>query len=199
MLCPFLKSLIVTIYIAVLLILALSVNKATAQENLPSALQVGQAIPEPLWNNPLVNIPGSGRQDNILFLQDFKGKPIIIDFWASWCGPCLKNMPVLDSIHHANKSALQVIMMNASSSRDGHLKERAFIREFLDTHKSFITPLVLRNDTYRKYFVFSALPHYIWIGPDGKIKAVTDHKSLSPANIKKLISGEDLNLTLKIK
>ncbi|MEA3448616.1 MAG: TlpA disulfide reductase family protein [Bacteroidota bacterium] len=36
-------------------------------------------------------------------LSDFKGKPIYIDVWASWCGPCIREMPYMDSLHDEYK------------------------------------------------------------------------------------------------
>ncbi|RZJ74839.1 MAG: hypothetical protein EOO45_07410 [Flavobacterium sp.] len=94
---------------------------------------------------------------------------------------------------------LQVIMMNVSSSRDGYVKERKFIREYLQQHPAFITPIVLRNDLFRQYFRFTIVPHYVWIGADGIVKAITDHTDLTSINISKLISGEKMELTVKVK
>ncbi|MFT0533222.1 TlpA family protein disulfide reductase [Castellaniella hirudinis] len=33
-------------------------------------------------------------------LSDYQGRPVVLNFWASWCAPCVREMPLLESIHH---------------------------------------------------------------------------------------------------
>ncbi|RZL69765.1 MAG: redoxin domain-containing protein, partial [Pedobacter sp.] len=162
-----------SISFSLMLVLFLTTNYASAQESLSTGIAVGQKIPEILRKAKMVSI--SPFREEIISLADFKGKAIIIDFWASWCLPCLRNMPVLDSLYRDKKADLQVIMMNASSSRDGYLKERKFIRGYLKQRPAFISTIVLRNNLFRQYFRFTIVPHYVWIGADGIVKAITEH------------------------
>lgn len=191
------QKFLLSISFSLMLVLFLTTNYASAQESLSNGIAVGQKIPEVLRKAKMISISPYGEQ--IISLADFKGKAIIIDFWASWCLPCLRNMPVLDSLYRDKKADLQVIMMNASSSKDGYLKERKFIREYLLQHPAFITPIVLKNDVFRQYFGFTIVPHYVWIGADGIVKAITDHTDLTSVNISRLISGEKMELTVKVK
>lgn len=194
---PIFPRFLISILFPLLLILVLTPYYASAQESLSTAIAVGQKIPEVIRKAQMISISPYGEQ--IISLSDFRGKAIIIDFWASWCSPCLQNMPILDSLHRNNNADLQVIMMNASSSKDGYLKERKFIREYLLQHPAFITPIVLKNDVFRQYFGFTIVPHYVWIGADGILKAITDHTDLTSVNISRLISGEKMELTVKVK
>ncbi|MCX3265628.1 TlpA disulfide reductase family protein [Pedobacter agri] len=177
------------------LIVCLCCGKVFAQDKYPVSLSVGDKVPSLIWREQLTAVSVIG--ENTISLADFKDKAIILDFWTSWCAPCLKNMPILDSIHRENNRDLKVIMMNASISRTGYDKEQKFIRQFLTDHQNFFSPLTLRSDLYRKYFYFRVVPHYVWIGADGKVKALTDHTQFSKENISRFISGKSLSLTPK--
>ncbi|MDN3586121.1 TlpA disulfide reductase family protein [Pedobacter aquatilis] len=197
LLCLIVKSFLICMFLTILLTLLLTASSSLAQQQqqqkvVSTRLNVGQQIPDELWNASLVSV--SAETEKLISLQDYKGKAIIIDFWASWCSVCLKNMPLLDSIHSARKPQLQVLMMNASSSKIGFTKEKQFIRDFLTRHPEFSTPIVLRNDTLQIPFSLKTVPQYVWIGADGNIKAITSHEKLTDQNINKFLSGAELNM-----
>ncbi len=73
-------------------------------------------------------------------LQDFAGKPVLVNLWATWCGPCVAEMPALDRI--AGKYAaqgLQVLTINQDSQ--GAAKVDPFFAKGKFTHlKSWLDP-----------------------------------------------------------
>ncbi len=56
-----------------------------------------------------------------LALAQFKDKPLLINFWATWCAPCIEEMPLLDKFHQENRSAnrnsLQMLGIAADKSK----------------------------------------------------------------------------------
>jgi len=45
-----------------------------------------------------------------LLMQEFQGKPLLINFWATWCPPCIEELPLIDAFYNRNKSkSLQII------------------------------------------------------------------------------------------
>ena len=75
-------------------------------------------------------------------LSELKGKVVLVNFWASWCGPCRQEMPILDALAKANKdSGLVVLGVNQdedSDERDAFLKDNGVSFPILDDSKNEI-------------------------------------------------------------
>jgi len=52
------------------------------------------------------------RQGNPVSLSDFQGKPVILNFWASWCGPCKSEMPAFEDAYQAYGEDIHFVMVN---------------------------------------------------------------------------------------
>jgi thiol-disulfide isomerase/thioredoxin len=78
---------------------------------LVSAVDVGQPMP-PCAVSPI------GQNKNF-DLSQYKGKVLYVDFWASWCGPCVKSFPFLNEMHERfNAQGLQIIGVNLDENAD---------------------------------------------------------------------------------
>jgi thiol-disulfide isomerase/thioredoxin len=74
--------------------LARATTTATAT-GVPRASASAPALaPAHLWATPLATL--NGRQQT---LAVYKGHPVVVNFWASWCGPCVREMPALSALH----------------------------------------------------------------------------------------------------
>lgn len=70
------------------------------------------------------------REDGEVHLSDFVGKPIVLNFWASWCGPCQSEMPDFNEVYAERGEEIHFLMVNmTTSSRESFEKAMAFIDE----------------------------------------------------------------------
>ena len=54
---------------------------------------------------------------NALRLSDFRGRPVILNFWASWCGPCKAEMPDLEAAYQAHGEEVQFLIVNLTDGQ----------------------------------------------------------------------------------
>jgi thiol-disulfide isomerase/thioredoxin len=98
-------------------------------------------------------------------LSEMKGKPVLLDFWATWCGPCRKSMPALEKVAKDYKDqGLMVLGVNAGEERD-------LVTEFMKTTPMAYPGVLAGDSSVLKDYQVSALPTFVLIGGDGKIVA----------------------------
>jgi len=132
-------------------------------------------------------------------LSEFKGKLIILDFWAIWCAPCIAALPKMDSLQTKFKDQLQVVLVNPSSHRklDSLLtrgRKTGLIDRKIHT-RSFVFEKLVSVTSDRKFgelFPHMALPHYVWIGEDLKVVAITSGMEVTKGNIEKHLSKQGM-------
>lgn len=64
-------------------------------------------------------------------LSDYRGKKVILNFWATWCPPCKAEMPHMQKFHEANKDkGIEILAVNLTSIDKGEESVQSFIEEF---------------------------------------------------------------------
>lgn len=104
------------------------------------------------------------RDNNAVRLSDFVGKPVVLNFWASWCGPCRSEMPDFNEVYAERGDEIHFLMVNlTTSSRESFEKATAFIDE-----QGFAFPVFydLDSDAAAAYGIYS-LPTTFFIDAEG--------------------------------
>jgi cytochrome c biogenesis protein CcmG/thiol:disulfide interchange protein DsbE len=113
---------------------------------------------------PAFSMPVLGG-DGSRSLAGLRGKPVVLNFWASWCGPCRKEAPVLAAAEK-QWSSRGVVFLGVNSE-DASGPALAFDREFGLGYESVFDP---EGRLELRYGV-SGFPETFFVGPDGVIRA----------------------------
>lgn len=147
------------------------------------ALEVGDTIPEVFWKMQLMAVNHSSS-DSLINLQTYKSeKLIILDFWATWCGSCIANMPLT----HRLESEIEGVAF-IPVTFEPKKKVASFIRSNEITSSINVFSIV-EDGILNKYFPHQYLPHYVWITTDGIIRAITDGREVNQVNIKRMLAS----------
>ncbi len=117
------------------------------------ALEPGAAAPE-------LNLPGA---NGTVKLADYRGKVVYVDFWASWCKPCLQSFPWMNEMQERyGAKGFQVIGVNVDARSDD---ARKFLAE---TPAKFVVAFDTRGEAPKSYAI-KGMPTSFLVGPDGKV------------------------------
>jgi thiol-disulfide isomerase/thioredoxin len=99
-------------------------------------------------------------------LADYRGKVLIIDFWASWCGPCIQGMPrLLDLSRAYHDLGVELVLINVEES-----EER--VRSFLEKLEIMPTVALDADGSVAKQYAARAIPQTVVIDRDGAIAKI---------------------------
>jgi cytochrome c biogenesis protein CcmG/thiol:disulfide interchange protein DsbE len=101
-------------------------------------------------------------ESGFVSLEDFRGRPVVLNFWASWCVPCRKEMPALQDVSEEVQDRIAFVGINHQDSRGAAL---AFLDE---TGVRFPAGYDPEGTTAAAYGLYG-MPTTIFISPDGRI------------------------------
>lgn len=164
---------------------------ANAQENkvidiTSQGVKIGGKVPDEIIPRVL-NYKSSSFK-----LSDFKGKWVIIDFWATWCGACLNMRPTMQKLVTQFEDKLTFISVTYQSEAE--------VKAFFDKQKAKIKtsiPEVVADALLQNWFPHRLLPHYVWIDPNGIVKAITGSESINEEQIRKMFVGNESGIKRK--
>lgn len=95
-------------------------------------------------------------------LSDLRGQWVIVNFWATWCGPCVAEMPALVQIAEAHRDRLLLLAVNMREPVET-------VTAFLDEQGLSLTVLVAPDDAVLTNYQVLGLPQTVVVAPDGDI------------------------------
>ncbi|TDE13214.1 MULTISPECIES: TlpA family protein disulfide reductase [Dyadobacter] len=151
-------------------------------------LQIGDTVPDVVIKNILHYKTPTAR------LSDFKGKLLIVDFWATWCAPCVYMIPRMDSLQKQFEGRVQFLAVTSENEK----AVANFRTKYLKRHPKRIEhPEVAGDSVLRRLFYHNALPHYVWIDQTGVVGAVTEMAQITSENISAFLAKNSTELKEK--
>jgi cytochrome c biogenesis protein CcmG, thiol:disulfide interchange protein DsbE len=114
--------------------------------------------------------------------ESLKGKVVIVDFWASWCGPCKDSFPVMDELQSRyGKKGLVVLAVNLD-------EDRATMEDFLKKHPVAFTVVRDASKMLVGRASIKSMPTSFVLSPDGKVASI--HKGFHGSDTQKQYEKE---------
>lgn len=137
-------------------------NSKQEEKERKAKLQATEELPQPGFKAPPITL--KGLDGELYSLNDAKGKPYIINFWASWCGPCEMEAPDLVHLYDKYEGEFEIFAVNATV---GDPVEE--VKEFVDRF-GFKFPVLLDMDgTVGIDYKVASLPTTFFVDKDGII------------------------------
>jgi thiol-disulfide isomerase/thioredoxin len=121
-----------------------------------------ETVPPAAWNTEIQSVNGAKFR-----LSDFKDKVVVVDLWATWCGPCRLEIPhLVDLQKEYGGKGVEIIGLTTENPEEDEAKVRDFAREFKINYKLGWSPrevsLALMNGN-------TSIPQTFVIAPGGRI------------------------------
>ena len=104
--------------------------------------------------------------ENRAKLSDYRGKWVVVNYWATWCPPCISEMPELQDFHdtHAESDA---VVIGINTEQIGSQRLATFLDDYFITYPIFVSPPTQRSELG----LIPGLPTTFMVSPDGDVVA----------------------------
>ena len=155
--------LLVLIFVA-LILGAMILYQRLTEDYMPGAVANTGSITD----NPAPDFTVLDDQGKEVSLSGFQGKPVIVNFWASWCGPCKSEMPAFEQAYQTYGHGIQFMMVNLT---DGVRETATGAAEFIE-EKGYTFPVYF-DTGYSGAIAYNvtAIPATYFIDADGNLIA----------------------------
>jgi thiol-disulfide isomerase/thioredoxin len=165
-------------------------EQAAVADTVDETAQAAEAAEVAVAAAPSLDFQLTSLDGDAVNLADHRGKVVIVDFWATWCGPCRMVMPHLQQIHE-EFAEKDVRVIALSVDRAGP----ATVKTFIAKHKYTFPVAMADANLVRAYGGVPSIPTTFIIAPDGSIaeKMVGVHSKadyLAAVAKAKTVSGE---------
>lgn len=113
-------------------------------------------------------------------LSDYKGKKVVVNFWATWCKPCRTEMPHMQKYYdkRAEKDNVEILALNLTYNDKGPDN----VQKFVDSYDLSFPIVLMENDKLLQDYEVLSMPSTIFIDTDGRVQ----HQYTGALNQKKL-------------
>tara|TARA_B100000242_G_scaffold86159_1_gene57533 strand:- start:650 stop:1282 length:633 start_codon:yes stop_codon:yes gene_type:complete len=105
----------------------------------------------------------SDLENNIFTLQNFKGKNLFINYWATWCNPCLAEMPYMAELYENYKDEEDIIFLYLSREK------LEIIKNYIPKDESLQQLPIYKIITDDEFFATSGIPTTFIVNSDGEV------------------------------
>ena len=105
----------------------------------------------------------SDLENNIFTLQNFKGKNLFINYWATWCNPCLAEMPYMAELYENYKNEEDIIFLYLSREK------LEIIKNYIPKDESLQQLPIYKIITDDEFFATSGIPTTFIVNSDGEV------------------------------
>ncbi|MBB1643620.1 TlpA family protein disulfide reductase [Sphingobacterium sp. UME9] len=132
---------------------------------------MGEQVPDEFWTQQhLFYTAGDTVRGT---LEQFKGKLLVLDFWATWCGACRSGFAKLDKLTQQYPDDVVFVLVNPLKYKDTFEKIDRCYKDVLPDIGGTNLPSIIFDETLIAQFPHRLIPNYVWISRNGFIRAFT--------------------------